>query len=167
MHRWGDEWFKKYGGELDTAICDLENRMRKWARVGVCGKEKWGQYQDEYFRMWDGGLYEIFFGYRCCRHGRFENFLWHVDHMLIPVSKTRFGWRYVGLSDFNTLIHLKQLVWKWQARMVNKAFQVTCAEHPDIVDELVSDVECYPMIKPCKWGNVDGEAIHNKYWKRV
>jgi hypothetical protein len=21
------------------------------------------------------------------------------------------------------------------------------------------------MVKPCKWGNIDGEKIHKKYWK--
>lgn len=167
MHYWRDEWFQKYGPELYGAIEVLENRIRKWAKCGVCGKEKYGTYRDEYFRMWDGGLYEIFFGYRAWPgDGFWQNLLWKIDNYLVPV-KTRFGWSHKGLADFNRWIGLTKMVHKWQVRMVNKAFQVTCKEHPDIIDELVSDTDCYEMIKPCKWGNVDGQTIHDKYWKKL
>lgn len=64
MHLWGDEWFKQHGDDLNDAIKYVEQRLHKWARVGVCGKEKHGTYRDEYFRMWDGGMTQIFFGYR-------------------------------------------------------------------------------------------------------
>lgn len=47
MHLWGDEWFRQYGDDLNNAIKYVEQRTHKWARVGVCGKEKYGTYRDE------------------------------------------------------------------------------------------------------------------------
>lgn len=168
MHIWGDEWFKEHGDNLYKAISAVENRIRKWARAGVYGKEKFGTYRDEYFQLWNGGLFQIIYGYRLF-HGQnwFSKLLWKIDHNLIPIKKTQFGWLKVGLSDFNHKIGLTKLVWKWQAKMVNKAFQITCKEYPDVVDELIVDTECYSMIKPCKWGDIDGEEIHKKYWRTL
>lgn len=168
MHYWGDEWFKKYGNQLYNAIDILEYRIRKWAKCGVYGKEKYGTYRDEYFRMWDGGIFIIVFGYTFF-HGKnwLERLLWKIDHTLIPIQKTKFGWRRVGLADFNQAIGLVKLVNKWQAKMVNKAYQITCKEYPDIIDELIVCADTYTMVKPCKWGNIDGEIIHDKYWKKL
>jgi len=168
MHCWGDEWFKKYGDQLNSAISILETRMRKWAKVGVCGKEKWGCYRDDFLTFWDGGIKEIFVGYRATYKWHwFHRLCYHIDHRLIPVKKTEYGWIWVGLCDFNSMIGLRKLVNMWQARMINKAFQITLKENPEIIDELVSDVDCYEVIKPCKWGDVDGKEIHNKYWKVI
>lgn len=165
MHFWGDEWFKEHGSNLYSAIEAVEERMRKWAKVAVCGKEKYGTYRDEYLRMWDGGIFQILFGYKISHKKWYENLLYKIDHNLIPIKKTQFGWYKVGLSNFNNMIGLTKLVWKWQAKMINKSFQITCKEYPDVVDELIVCADCYEMIKPCKWGNIDGEAIHKKYWK--
>ena len=165
MHKWGDDWFRKYGNEFDRAIYDFEQRIKKWAKCGVCGKEKYGTYRDDYFRMWDGSLSVLFFGYKAFRHSKFENLVWKLDHYLVPVKKTQFGWYKVGLANLNRTIGLVKLVNKWQARQLNKAAQITCKEHPDLVDELLMCVCFYKCIKPCKWGNIDGEAIHKKYWK--
>lgn len=169
MHYWGDEWFKEHGNNLYKAISVLEKRIREWAKMGVCGKEKWGAYQDEYLYFWDGGYSHILLGhsYWMIDKRKIRNVMWHIDHHLIPVWKTKAGWKWVGIATFHKIIGLKKLVNKWQERQLNKAFQVTCREFPDVVEELVCDVECYKVIKPCKWGNVDGEAIHKKYWKVV
>lgn len=166
MHSWEDEWFQKYGDELDQAIRELEHRIRKWAKAGVCGKEKWGCYCDDFLTLWDGSLTTILYGYKASiGNGWLERLVAHIDYRLIPYKKTRFGWIKAGLANFNRLIGLVKLVNKWQCRMINKAFQVTCKEHPDIIDELVVDTMCYRVIRPCKWGDVDGEKIHKKYWK--
>lgn len=168
MHTWGDEWFKKYGNQLYNAIDTLEYRIRKWAKCGVYGKEKYGTYRDDYFRMWNGEISTILFGYKLFRgESWFELLIWRIDYYLIPIKKTQFGWRRVGLSDFNRSIGLVKLVNKWQAKRLNKAVQITCKEFPDVVDELLSDVCFYKCIKPCKWGNIDGEKIHDKYWKVI
>lgn len=168
MHCWGDEWFNQHGDSLYMAIEAVEKRIRKWAKAGVCGKEKWGCYRDDFLTFWDGGIAQIFFGYRATyQRNPISRIMWKIDHALIPVKKTEFGWYKVGLANFNRWIGLTNLVNKWQANMVNKAFQVTCREYPDVVDELVSDTDCYEMIKPCKWGDIDGVEIHRKYWKSV
>lgn len=165
MHYWGDDWFKEHGDNLYSAINAVEKRIHKWARMGVCGKEKFGMYRTDFLTFWNGGLAQIFCGYRAWYGGSWWTKLWFkIDHSLIPIKKTKFGWLKVGLSNFNRMIGLVKLVNKWQARMLNKAFQVTCKEYPDVIDELVADTDCYKCIKPCKWGNVDGELIHNKYW---
>lgn len=167
MHYWGDEWFQKYGETFYKAIDVFEERIRKWAKCGVYGKEKYGRYEDEYFRMWDGSLSVIFFGYKMFRDGWLENLVYRIDNRLIPIKKTQFGWLRAGVADFNRWIGLAKFVNKWQARMLNKAAQITCKEYPEVVDELLMDVCFYKCIKPCKWGSVDGEEIHKKYWKTV
>ena len=64
MHYWGDDWFQKNGKDLYDAIDFIEDNLHKYG-IGVCGKEKWGCYRDDFLRLWDGGLYTILFGYRC------------------------------------------------------------------------------------------------------
>lgn len=89
MHFWGDEWFQKYGDELHEAIEKLEKRIEKWAKAGICGKEKHGTYRDEYLRFWDGGLTQLFFGYRATYyHNPISKILYKIDHCLIPIKKT-------------------------------------------------------------------------------
>lgn len=169
MHFWGDKWFKEHGNDFYTAIDRLEKRIRKWAHCGVYGKEKYGCYRDEYLTLWDGGIRQILTPYKCCiiGHSKRAKFLHIIDTHLIPGTKTRYGRRWYGLADFNEKLGLIKLVHKWQASRINKAFQVTCKEFPELIDELICDVDCYKMIVPCKYGTVDGTAIHNKYWKTI
>ena len=49
----------------------------------------------------------------------------------------------------------------------NKVFQLACKKWPNVVDELIVDVDGWEWIKPCKWGDADGRAIHDKYWKTL
>lgn len=49
----------------------------------------------------------------------------------------------------------------------NKVFQLACKRWPHLSDELISDIDGWEWIKPCKWGDADGEAIHYKYWKKI
>lgn len=180
MHYWGDEWFKNHGDDLYTAIKKIEKGLHKYG-IGVNGKEKYGSYREEYLRFWDGSWYYIIFGPRLCRRSfhnykfkpfmKFANFIHDTiswfDYYMIPYKKTKYGWLRGGIANFNNIIGITKLVWKWQSKKYNKVYQLVCKEYPDIVDELIVDTEGYKMIKPCKWGNVDGTAIHNKYWKSM
>ncbi len=158
MHYWGDEWFQKNGDDFYEAIRILEERMKKWGHVHVCGKEKYGTYRDEYLMFWDGGLYSS-------KIVRIPKWVHIINFRLIRGKKTKYGYLWYGLCDFTRWIGLKKLVNKWQANGVNKAFQITLKEYPQFLYELVSNVDCYMCIKPCKWGDVDGEKIHNECWK--
>lgn len=201
MHYWGDEWFEKYGDELYTAINEIERGLRKY-HIGVCGKEKYGTYRDDFLTFWDGTIYKALFGYRAhigtfhtkglYRYKWFVNFIDKIHHYIyfridlgIPQKldkKKEDGspfysvhesaeilakhW-WPGMRTINRKLGLTGLVQKRMARNLNKVFQEVCAKHPDIVDELICDVDCYELIKPCKWGNIDGIAIHKKYWKSL
>lgn len=168
MHYWGDKWFQENGERFYEAIDVFEKRIRKWARCGVYGKEKWGAYRDDFFRMWDGSWSQILFGYKAYYGNNWlEKLIYNIDNRLIPISKNEFGWRKVGLANLHRTIGLTKLVNKWQARQLNKAAQITCKEYPEFTDELLSDICFYKFIKPCKWGNVDGEEIHKKYWRVI
>ena len=169
MHFWGDEWFRKYGTEFDKAINTLESRMRKWAHVGVYGKEKFGTYRDEYLKLWDGGLHYLFTKYKgwVVGQSKWAKFLYNLDTRLIPHRKTKFGWMWWGLRDLNRVLGLTKLYHIFQKRRINKAFQITLKEYPHFINELVSCVDCYELIKPCRWGNADGTEIHNRYWTPI
>lgn len=180
MHYWGDEWFKKHGDNLYSAINEIEDGLRKY-HIGVCGKEKYGCYRDDFLRFWDGSLYYIIFGPKCYigpsktyKHKFFQNIVQKIhniiywfDHYIIPYRKTKYGWLKAGFADFNRLMGLVYLVRRYQAAKYNKVFQIICKKYPDVIDELICDATGYEMIKPCKWGDIDGNEIHKKYWKEV
>lgn len=190
MHYWGDEWFEANGNDLYHAISFIEKRLRKFG-IGVCGKEKYGTYRDEYLQFWNGGLYQILFGYRAFigpfglnKYPRFKQFMQvlhtfiynKVDYATPKIPKdtpwedyhTYFEKRiWLGLIHINKKIGLTKLVNKFQAYQFNKTFQLACKKWPNIIDELISDIDGYEMIKPCKWGDVDGTEIHNKYWTTI
>lgn len=188
MHCWGDEWFEKNGTDLYNAINFIEAYLRKH-HIGICGKEKYGTYRDEYLRFWNGGIYEILFGYSA-RIGSWRHYKWewfqkfvdkihHFIYFTIDEGNTitqredesfedyckRYDSRiWKGLCHVNTKIGLTGLVHKIQAKYYNYAFQKACKKWPNVVDELIVMVDGYKMIKPCKYGDIDGEEIHEKYW---
>lgn len=188
MHCWGDEWFQKNGNDLNNAIDFIEENLHKYG-IGVCGKEKYGTYRDEYLHFWNGGLYEILFGYRVWigSHRRYKwswlgelvnkihRFIYYrldygcpktIEGESLKDNSTRFKNRkWKGLIHYNSKIGLTKLVYNYQAKMYNKVFQLACKKWPNIIDELIVMIDGYKLIKPCKWGNVDGEEIHKKYWK--
>lgn len=196
MHFWGDNWFKEHGDDLYSAIDEIEAGLHKH-HIGVCGKEKWGCYNDSFLRFWDGGLYDILFGYRAYigsfghkglfKIKWFKKFVDNIHRYIYFRIDRGTPWKYMstestknmdleeykrvyekrwwkGLCYYNDKIGLTKLVNDHLAEKLNMVFQQVCAKYPDIVDELVSDVTCYHLIKPCKWGNIDGTEIHNRHW---
>lgn len=178
MHYWGDEWFKAHGDNLYAAIEELDRIFWKH-RIACLTKEKYGTRREDMLSLWDGSWYRIIYGpklyfspakyYKCMPIRRLVEFVhslvYHIDHRLVPYKKTKYGWLWGGLADFHRIVGLTKLVHKLQARTYNKVFQLVCKKYPDVVDELIVDAEGYKMIKPCKWGDVDGAEIHNRYWK--
>ena len=142
MHYWGDDWFKQYGDELNEAIRKINQGMRK-IHVLCLGKEKYGCLRTDFFSLWSGSWNEW--------KGQYNNYHWY--------DKT--------ISKINHTIGLTWIIRKWQIKKINQLFQKVCKEHPDLIDELISDTDCYMYIKPGRYGDIDGEKIHNKYWKII
>lgn len=188
MHYWGDSWFEQNGDDLYAAIYFIETNLPKYG-ISVCGKEKWGCYRDDFLHFWDGGLYTILFGHRCHigtwnfrKYPKLQNFINKIHSFIyfkldvgiineiqgetLSENAERYKKRlWKGLQYYSKKIGLLKLVNKFQAYGYNKTFQLACKKWPNVIDELISDINGYKMIKPCKWGNIDGEKIHDKYWK--
>lgn len=191
MHNWGDNWFNEHGKHLHGAISEIESYLHRH-HIGICGKEKWGCYRDEYLRFWNGGIYQILFGYRMYVGPRYHRYLYKyrwlgriiykihcfiyfkIDQGDIPIivgeSLEEYHSRYnnrkwKGLCHYIRKTRLYRYIIKQQEKHYNYAFQLACKKYPDVIDELISDIDGYEMVKPCKYGDVSGVEIHNKYWK--
>ena len=187
MHYWGDSWFQEHGENLYAAISYIEKNLRKY-HIGVYGKEKYGCYRDDYLSFWNGGLYQIIWGYRMYQ-GTFIQypFKWMTNlankiHKFIACwldsgcikmkegesiqelsqRQDKYWWK--GLKYYTGKLGLTKLINDHQAKMYNKVFQKACKKWPDVIDELICDTEGYQMIKQCKYGDIDGKTIHDKYW---
>lgn len=190
MHYWGDEWFKNNGNELYKAIDFIDEKLRK-AGISCISKEKYGTRREDMLRFWDGGLYQILFGTRCYigtfrnyKNKKIENFVNKIHHWIYfkldlglvdnienetiedrVIRQDKYWWK--GLCKISEIIGIKKLINKYQEKAYNKAYQIACKKWPMVIDELIVMIDGYKMIKPCKWGNIDGEKIHNKYWKTI
>lgn len=194
MHYWGDDWFKKYGDQLYDAIDYIEDNLRKNG-IFVYGKEKYGTYRDEYLGFWNGSLYDLLFRGRLyigSSHKSKYNFIakiqqfiheyiyWCIDNgwslrMLFEkdsdkryaLIKKHLSGKEKGLAQF---IRKRKWYGKYvekKKNIVNKVFQDACKKYPDVVEELIVDIDHWEWIVPGKYGNVSGEEIHKKYWKPV
>ena len=165
MHYWGDEWFEKNGNDLYQAIDFIEKNLRKH-QIGVCGKEKYGTYRDQFLNFWSGGLYDLLFGHRCYI-GTFHKYPKWVETIIDSIHRfIYYKLDYYVICPINQKLGLIKLIHDHQAKMYNKTFQLACKKWPNVITELIVDIDGYEMIKPCKWGNIDGTSIHNKYWRQ-
>ena len=148
MHYYGDNWFKKNGEDLFFAIDYCCKIWRKYGRIEVHGKEKYGTFRDELMGFWDGGLHSLIYpGYVSIQ----SNFIYKLDKFVIkPITR------------LTKIYKLGQL---YQHIIYNYAIQKMCKKYPHIIDELVMDLDGYEIIKPCIFGKVDGINIYKKYWK--
>lgn len=193
MHEYYDDWFALHGDELYDAISELKAGFKKH-RLHIYVSEKNGCVRDEVVNLWNGGLFQLLFGYglnvdtdsekgllkyKPIRNlwNRFRRFVNFKIDAGTPSQKegepfSEYAKRYEkrlwkGLVHINSRIGLTKFVNGRQAAKINRVFQEVCARHKDIVDELICDLNCYPCIKPCKWGDIDGEKIHRKYWREI
>lgn len=149
-HLWGDKWFEKNGKDLDEAIYYIITTWKRYGRIGSHGKEKYGTFRDHAY-FWDGGLHSLLYpGYVWIK---IPFLYFKVDrYFIMPFTK------YTGLYRLGA--------W-YQQQIYNYAIQKACKKYPDIVDELVSSLDGYSLVKPGIFGKIDGEAIHRKYWRKV
>jgi hypothetical protein len=148
-HEWGDNNFD--WDALNDSIRYCMNFWKKWGRIGTHGKEKYGTFRD-YIYLWDGSIYQLFYpGYVYVKRGFWHFWYFKIDHRFCMKF-----FKYTGLL---------KLVLLYQAQIYNYAIQKMCKKYPHIVDELVSDLDGYEMVKPSIFGKVDGTVIHKKYWR--
>lgn len=148
MHYWGDSWFEKHGDNLNKGIILCMSTWRTIGRIGTHGKEKYGTFRDHIY-MWDGGIHSLLYPGYVRIVNKFLYF--KVDKYIIkPITK------YSGLHRLGLL---------YQSFIYNYAVQKACKLYPDIVDELVADLDGYRMVKPGLFGNINGQTIHDKHWR--
>lgn len=149
-HRWGDPWDEKHGADLDQAIRYCMDTWKTYGRIGSHGKEKYGTFRDHPY-FWDGGLHSLIWpGYVYIQN---TFIAYKLDRYFIkPITK------YTGLYKLG--------LW-WQSQVYNYAIQKVCKQYPEIVDELVSSLDGYQMVKPGLLGKICGTTIHNKHWTSV
>jgi len=150
MHEWGDEWFVENGKNFNKAIYWCMKIWYTYGRIGTHGKEKFGTFRDNIY-MWDGGLHTLLYpGYV-----RIVN-----PFLYFKLDK------YV-IKPFTRFTGLHKLGLKYQALVYNYAIQKVCKKYPYMIDEFISCLDGYEMVKPGIFGNVDGIKIHEKYWKTL
>lgn len=151
FHVWGDDWFEEHGQDLDKAIRYCCRIWTVYGRIGTHGKEKYGTFRDHLY-LWDGGFWTLFYpGYVHIKPG-FWSFVYHkVDRYFTRHFTKYTGLHYLGLE--------------YQAFVYNYAVQKMCKKYPEIIDEIVSSLDGYKMVKPGIFGKVSGKAIHGRYWK--
>jgi hypothetical protein len=150
-HYWNNEWFQKHGKDLNRAINYCMYFWNKWGRFGSFGKEKYGIFRD---------------------HPRFYHAWWPI-HELVNPGYAKYSWsKWVYKIEFLLqkpvkLLRLDKLVQWWQRQVYNYAIQKVCKKYPNIIDEIVADLDYYHFVKPGIFGNIDGTIIHDKYWKTI
>ena len=158
MHYWGDEWFYKYGDQLDEAINKLNTGLNL-IHVHCCGKEKYGCFRTDFFSLWDGSIRSW--------NGDWNNYITPAMPK-IKRFKRKFSIKFDSVAvKINRWFGITRRVQEWQKNEINKLFQTVCKEYSALTDELINETDCYMYIKPGKYGDIDGEEIHNKYWKKL
>lgn len=147
-HDWSDDSFD--WNALNSAINYCTEVWRRWGRIGSHGKEKYGTFRDHIY-IWDGGIWSLFYpGYMRIKPGFWHFVYFYLDRKLV-IPATR-------------MLGIQKLGHWYQAQVYNYAVQKVCVKYPHIVDEIVSDLGGYEMVKPGIFGKIDGTAIHKKYW---
>lgn len=149
MHLWGDAWFQKNEKDFYNAIDEVETKLRLF-RMGAYGKEKYGTYRERTV-FWDGYVHTLIWpGHVAIRN---RTLYWKIDpYITYPIAK------YTGLLKFVRFL---------QKQWYNYTFQTVCKKYPNVVDELVCDLDYAEYIRPGIFGNICGKTIVDKYWEKV
>jgi hypothetical protein len=115
-HHWGDEDFDWEA--LYSAISEASTIMRKYGRIGVHSKEKYGTARWSLY-FCDGTLHS--FTHPSYVSSRYPKWLWVFD------------------LNYRPLKFLRPLINFWQKNIVEYAFVKTCNKYPHIVKEIVMD----------------------------
>lgn len=151
FHVWGDEWFKKNGNDLNQAIDYCCHVWTTYGRIGTHGKEKYGTFRDQlypYVARWP--IHEL------VKPGhvyyRFPKWMMKIE---------------IRLGNLVRFFKLHCLIQRYQRIVYNYAIQQACKKYPNVIDELVADLDGGKWIRPGILGPIDGTKIHQKYWKQL
>lgn len=115
-HYWGDEDFD--WDSLHKAINEAHTIMRKYGRIGVHSKEKFGTARWNLY-LCSGTLHS--FTHPGYMYSRYPKWLWKFDVMNKPLK------------------HIAPVIRFWQKLVIQYAFTVVCAKYPHILKEIISD----------------------------
>lgn len=149
-HYWGDDWFKENGEDLGKAISYCSQVWTKWGRISCSTKEKYGTFRDGAM-PWMGSIQELIWPGHCFIKEGWRRFYYKVDWPLIRRANQALG-----------LVFLFRM---WQRAIYNYAVQKVCKRYPNLIDELVADLDLYEWVTPGIFGPIDGRAVHGKYWE--
>lgn len=150
MHECGDEWFIKNGKDLNSAIYEFERICRRYGGILIFGKEKYGCYIDDATTLWDGGSH--YFIYKSPYYIRNNFIYWKIDPIIKFITKN---------------IGLHFIIVKYQKTIYNYAMQKVCKKYSNVIDEMILYLDNYRLVTPGIFGKINGEEIHNKYWRTL
>ena len=140
MHDWSETDFDWEG--LNNAGIELETFCRRYGRIGMHTKEKWGTLRAyTYFCCYPILHSLIYPGYV---YSQFPAWLWHADLRLLSPC----------------LNLLMPLIRKWQYFIYRKGYERVVKHYPHLEDEILSQVDYYELLKK-------GSEIEKKYWEIV
>lgn len=151
-HIWGDDWFEKNGDDLYHAINYITEIWEKDGRINVSScKEKYGTFRD-HSSFWDGTLYNLLYPNRYFVEWNYKVYK-YLDNGLF--------------RRFTTWSGIAKLYRWYQSTVYNYAIQTACIQWPHIQPEILSDLARPDLIKPGRFGNIDGVKEYRKYWKNI
>jgi hypothetical protein len=148
-HDWSDETFD--WGNLNKAIHFVTDICRKYGRLGMHSKEKYGTFRDHVY-AYDGTVHSL---------------IWPA--YVYSQWKSKLAYK-LDNQVFRRISNYSGLTWlilRWQRCVYNFAIQTVCRRYPHLIDELTVMLDHYAWVTPGILGKIDGTAIHNKHWTRL
>jgi hypothetical protein len=141
-HFWGDDW--PHWGDLNSAVHELSDFARRWGRLGIHTKEKWGCLRASTY--WAHDLHSIIWpGYV------YAQWQYHL-----PESIAKRVW-WLDVYVWPRILRFTPLGW-YQRKIYGLAYRRICKKYPHIIDEILQDAE-YPEL--IGW---EAEGVHGSYW---
>lgn len=145
-HYWGDEWFEKYGNDLNQAILYIYDEMKSRAGLHIILKEKYGtiRWEYEYSLFWPGEwpIFNYFYpGYMFYGWPR-----WIMKYIEYPLSNFLCKIGYTKRKHTKQVFILKQVVFD------------AVSKWPHLRAEILPDFVVHEKIF--------GKELHDEFWTK-
>lgn len=124
-HYWGDDWFEKNGNDLYAACNYLEKNCKRWARLGIYTKEKWGV-----MRVSTTSAFWTYWPVHSILYPGYHYYQWNgklIDWMEYPLAKV-----------FMTL-GITRVVNRYQVYVLKYFWKRAAKKWPHIAKEIMAD----------------------------